>query len=223
MNFLKGILHSYHANGLGMKMRTRRHTFFLKLLQSIPNPINILDVGGNELYWQTMGFTGSSRIRITLLNLNKENISSANMQSIVGNAIDLKELKDQSFEIVFSNSVIEHVGDFEAQRGMAKEVMRIGKRYFIQTPNYWFPMEPHFLFPGFQWFPVSMRVWLVRHFDLGWYDKISDPEQARDLINHNRLLTKQEFKKLFPQAKLHEEKIFGLVKSFIAYDGWDGK
>ena len=221
MNFLKSMAHSYHSNGLGKIMRARRHAFFIKLIQSMPNPQNILDVGGTELYWQTMGFTGTSNTQITLLNLKKEKVSSANMHSLAGNAIDMHELKDQSFDIVFSNSVIEHVGDFDAQGRMAKEIMRIGKRYFVQTPNYWFPIEPHFLFPGFQWLPASIRIWLIQRYDLGWYQKTPDPEQARILINHNQLLTKNEFKFLFPQARIYEEKILSFVKSFIAYYGWE--
>jgi 2-polyprenyl-3-methyl-5-hydroxy-6-metoxy-1,4-benzoquinol methylase len=195
--------------------------FFLELINSIPGSLNILDVGGTELYWKSLGFTASSRIQITLLNLVREKVTSLHMASIAGNATDMKELKDQSFDIVFSNSVIEHVGHFEAQRCMAREVMRVGKKYFIQTPNYWFPMEPHFLFPGFHWLPQSIRIWLVKNFNLGWVRKTANTEQARDLIDHHRLLSKQEFIKLFPGAKIYEEKILGLVKSYIAYGGWE--
>lgn len=221
MNFLKILADNSHPGGFGTKMRLKRHAFFAGLISSIPHPIKILDVGGTELYWKTMRMADSQDIQITLLNLEKKEISAKNMISIAGDATQMDTFEDQSFNIVFSNSVIEHVGDFEAQRRMAQEVARVGKRYFIQTPNYWFPMEPHFLVPGFQWLPVALRVWLIRHFNLGWHKKITDIEQARDLVNHTRLLTKKEFQSLFPEAKLYEEKIFGLTKSFILYAGWD--
>lgn len=64
----------------------------------------------------------------------------------------MKQFQDNEFDAVFSNSVIEHVGDYEAQRQMANEIMRVGKRYFVQTPNFYFPIEPHILNN-----PVEMR------------------------------------------------------------------
>jgi hypothetical protein len=202
-------------------MRKKRHAIFVDLLRSIPPPVKILDVGGTESYWKAMQFPESDRYDIVVLNLEEQEITSRYIKSIKGNATSMKEIGDLSFDVVFSNSVIEHVGDFEAQRSMAREVARIGERYFIQTPNYWFPMEPHFLVPGYQWLPSALRIWLIRHFNLGWYSKVEDMEQARDLVNHTRLLTKKELLSLFPGANLYEEKIFGITKSFILYSGWD--
>lgn len=221
MNLLKRLADNTHPSGLGTRLRKKRHAFFVELIQSLHKPIKILDVGGTELYWKAMELPEALEVKVVLLNLEEHDVSSKDFISVAGNATDMKEMKDRSFDAVFSNSVIEHVGDFQAQRRMAKEVARIGKRYFIQTPNYWFPMEPHFLVPGFQWLPVALRVWLIRHFNLGWHKRITDLEQARDLVDHTRLLTKKEFQSLFPDAKLYEEKIFGLTKSFILYNGWD--
>lgn len=69
-----------------------------------------------------------------------------------GDATNLSQYSDKSFDIVFSNSVIEHLYTKENQISMAKEVNRVGKNYFIQTPNYWFPIEPHWVFPSFSIF-----------------------------------------------------------------------
>ena len=221
MNLLKRLADNTHPGGLGTRMRKKRHAFFVGLIQSLHKPLKILDVGGTELYWKAMELPETLEFKVVLLNLEKHDVFSKGFISVVGNATDMKEMEDQSFDVVFSNSVIEHVGDLQAQRRMANEVTRIGKRYFIQTPNFWFPMEPHFLVPGFQWLPRALRVWLIRHFNLGWHKRITDLEQARDLVDHTRLLTKKEFQSLFPDAKLYEEKIFGLTKSFILYNGWD--
>lgn len=81
-----------------------------------------------------------------------------NISSVSGDATDLREYEDKSFNLVFSNSVIEHVGDFTAQRKMAKEMMRVGKHCYLQTPNRYFPLEPHFLFPCFQFLPIRLRA-----------------------------------------------------------------
>lgn len=200
MNLLKRLADNTHPGGLGTRMRKKRHAFFVGLIQSFHKPIKILDVGGTELYWKAMELPETLEFKVVLLNLEKHDVFSKGFISVVGNATDMKEMEDQSFDVVFSNSVIEHVGDLQAQRRMANEVTRIGKRYFIQTPNYWFPMEPHFLVSGFQWLPRALRVWLIRHFNLGWHKRITD------LVNHTRLLTKKGFQSLFPDAKLYKEK-----------------
>lgn len=221
MNILKRIANNSFPDALGTRLRKKRHAFFVELLRSIPRPVKILDLGGTELYWKTMEFPESDHYEIVLLNLEKQEITSKYIKSIAGDATNMEEIVDQSIDVVFSNSVIEHVGDLDAQSRMAREVARIGKRYFIQTPNYWFPMEPHFLMPGFQWLPVALRIWLVRHYSLGWHSRVEEIEQARYLVNHTCLLTKKEFQSLFPKANLYEEKIFGMTKSFILYGGWD--
>ncbi|HJP60817.1 MAG TPA: hypothetical protein VJ865_12495, partial [Gemmatimonadaceae bacterium] len=119
-------------------------------------------------------------------------------------------------------SVIEHLGPrFEDQRRMADEVRRVGKRYFVQTPNRYFPIEPHFLTPGFQFLPVPARVWLVTHFNVGWYRRFPDVASARQEVESICLLSRNQVRDLFPEAGIFEEKILGLTKSFVAYHGWN--
>ncbi len=100
---------------------------------------------------------------------------------------------------------------------MAVEIMRVGKRYFVQTPNYYFPFEPHFLFPLFQFLPASLKIFLVKNFNMGWYGKTRDAEKAEKLINSIKLLKRADLKKLFPQSGIYSEKLLGLTKSFIVY------
>lgn len=155
---------------------------------------------------------------ITLVNIEKNNILSTNIQSVTGDARDLPQFADQQFDIVFSNSTIEHVGDFDDQHRMAQEVKRLGKRYFIQTPNKFFPIEPHFAFPLFQFLPVSMRAWLAHNFAMGWRtNPIEDYQAAVDEVSSIRLLSQNEFQNLFPESNIYQEKYLGLNKSFVAY------
>jgi len=169
-----------------------------------------------------MGMDGHDDVFITLLNLTKDDVMLPNVASIIGDARELK-YDDHSFDVVFSNSVIEHVGSHADQRKMAKEVRRVGQRYFIQTPNRYFPLEPHFLFPLFQFLPVIVRVRLLQNFNLGWIQRTPGAAEAREIVESIRLLGKDEFLKLFPDSKLYEEKVFGMTKSFVAYGGWNSE
>ena len=216
---LKIMADNRNPHSLSARLRRDRFTFFLSLISRLNQSITILDVGGAEQFWKPLLSEFKMDIQITLLDLREQTVSSQNIYSITGDARNL-HFPDASFDVVFSNSVIEHVGSYENQRKMAEEVKRVAKRYFIQTPNKYFIIEPHFLFPFFQFLPMAIKVWLVRHFALGWFDKQSKPEYAREIINSIHLLSKKDLLALFPGCKLYEEKVLGMTKSFIAYSGW---
>lgn len=218
--FFQKIADNSNPSSLATRLRKKRFSFFLSLLNSLEHPISILDVGGTEDFWNIMGISNLSDVYITLLNISECMTSNPNINFVKGNACDIK-FPDSSFDIIFSNSVIEHVGNRYNQMQMANEVKRVGKRFFIQTPAKAFFLEPHFLFPFFQFFPVSIKVWLVRNIKLGWYDRKPILEDAKSLVESVNLLSKKELIGLFPECYLYEEKILGLTKSFIVYSGWD--
>lgn len=163
-------------------------------------------MGGTVNFWRQMGYLDKQNCKITLVNLQSEPSEYSNITSLAGDVCSMPQFKDKSFDIVFSNSVIEHVGKYEKQKMMADEVRRIGKRYYLQTPNYWFPFEPHFLTPFFQYFPVSLRAWMIRNFNLGWHHKTKDKAKSYELASSIELLSKSEMKKLFPDSRLILEK-----------------
>jgi hypothetical protein len=138
----------------------------------------------------------------------------------MGDARAMPQFAAKSFDVVFSNSVIEHVGDYANQRRMADEIRRVGQRYFVQTPNKRFPIEPHFLVPWFQYLPTGTRSWLLSRFDVGWYRRMPDRAAARAEIESIQLLTRKRFSDLFPGATIRDEKFVGLTKSFVAIGGW---
>lgn len=196
--------------------RSKRFEFFKSLLNELPRPLKILDIGGTQSFWDSMNFNEPD-VEITLLNLEIQKTTHPNFKSVKGNATKLSEYSDKSFDVVFSNSVIEHLFTKENQVLMAKEVRRVGKNYFIQTPNYWFPIEPHWVFPLFQYLPFSLKVFLTNNFSLGHIKKIKDKEKAIEQVKEIRLLTLKEMKELFPDAKIYLEKFFGFNKSLVAY------
>jgi len=99
---------------------------------------------------------------------------------------------------------------------MAEEVRRLAPVYFIQTPAYEFPVEPHFLFPGFHYLPRKGRIFLTEQFNLGWYRKAASREEAEARVDEIRLLKKREMQSLFPDGEIEEERFLGLTKSYIA-------
>ena len=210
---------SRDPNSVAVRLRRKRFGFFLELVSKIEKPVRILDVGGTQSYWELVGYTSPDDVQITLLNVSKEPTTLPNFSSVVGDACRL-DFPDGAFDVVFSNSVIEHVGSYADQGRMAAEVMRVGNRYFVQTPNYYFPIEPHFLFPMFQFLPLGMKIWLLRNAKLGWYDRTPDYDAAKSIAQSVQLLDRRELQALFPSGRMLIERFYGLPKSLTVYAGW---
>lgn len=213
LGILKNIADNRNTQSLSHRFRQRRFRIFLEMVRSLPKPISILDIGGTLAFWEAMGFAEEG-VSITLLNLEVQQQMKPGFMSIAGDATAL-DFDDQSFDIVFSNSVIEHLYTFEQQQKMATEVQRVGKTYFIQTPNYWFPIEPHWVFPFFQYLPFNWRVWLTQYFSLGHIPKQNERSAAERQVREIRLMTKAELQSIFPKAQLYRERFLFFTKSFV--------
>jgi hypothetical protein len=205
---------------LSQSWRKKRFGFFLEKLEKVKKEgvCQILDVGGTEDYWESMEFHPDGTFHITLVNLEISPVrNAASFTSMKGDACDLSAFSDKQFDVVYSNSVIEHLYSKEAQRKMASEVRRVGRNYFVQTPNFYFPMEPHWVFPFFQFLPFYLRVALTYWFDLGHYKKAATWQEAKRRVNEVRLMTESEMCELFPDGKVYKEMLFGLKKSVSLY------
>jgi Methyltransferase domain len=220
-SLIKSLADNSDASSLATRMRRARFALFLSLLKTVKGHVEILDIGGTQDFWKQMTGGDPGDARVTLLNVEHQPVTSTKFVSAAGDARSMPQFADRSFDVVFSNSVIEHVGSYEQQRAMAAEILRVGQRYWVQTPNKRFPLEPHFLFPFFQYLPSSLRAQMVHRFDVGWYKRIPDLEAARAEVDSIQLLTKHRFAALFPNATIHCEKLGGLTKSFVAYSGWE--
>jgi hypothetical protein len=215
MKLFRKLASSGNAGSLGVRMRLKRFEFFRGLMASVPRPVSILDVGGTERFWELMGWADDPDVRLHILNLEYVESSNPAVRTLVGDARDMPQFGDHEFDVVFSNSVIEHVGGLANQRRMADEVRRVGRRYFVQSPNRHFPMEPHFLIPFFQFFPYRMKVATVQYVK-GVKDRSVAERRAAEI----ELLSKKTMKELFPGADLYVERVAGLAKSYVAYSGW---
>lgn len=199
------------------RLRQARNRRFRVLLDRLPRPLSILDVGGSVFVWRQIGLADDPAVAITLFNLDPLPSKDTNITPAAGDARDMRQFADASFDVVYSNSVIEHVGGPDDVAAMAREIRRVGRSYYVQTPNKHFPIEPHFVFPWFQYLPQSARVALVRRFELGWEGRHPDAAEARALVDSIRLLSRRELRKLFPDATITAERVAGLPKSLVAY------
>lgn len=207
-------------NSYSNKLRSRRFRQFEALIMPLPRPLRILDVGGTSKFWEQRGWAGRTDVHVITLNLTAEEQRHENIQPLVGDATDLSQFGNGSIDAVFSNSVIEHLFTFENQRRMAREVQRVGKAFWVQTPNFWFPMEPHFHVPGWQWMPLGMRVAMIQRWRCGWRGPCPDAAKALKLVEEVRLLRETELRAIFPGATLLAERFCGLIKSWTAIQGF---
>lgn len=213
--WLARIVDPRREDSLATRLRRRRFERFEALVSDLPRPFRILDVGGVETFWTRMGFPrGPGEARVCLLNLEEVPVSRPGFESLAGDARDLSRFGDDSFDVVFSNSVIEHVGGAAEQARMARELRRVGRRYYVQTPSRGFPIEAHTLVPGFQLLPLGLRATLLQRFALGWMPRQPDRASALAEARALRLLDRRELAELFPDGRLHAERVLGLVKSW---------
>lgn len=206
---------------LSNRLRARRFNLFESLIADLPRPIRILDIGGTTVFWEHRGWAGRPDIQITVVNLVAEEQKHPNIHPVRGDATRLTAFPDQSFDVAFSNSVIEHLFTRGAQAAMAREVVRLARAYWVQTPNYRFPIEPHFHVIGWQWMPEWVRIALIRRRRCGWRGPCHDVELARTTVREVKLMTRRDLARIFPDdATIRPERFFGLVKSWVVVGGF---
>lgn len=194
---------------LSARYRRARFKLFLRVMQVSAESL-ILDVGGTEATWKGTGFERN----VTLLNRGFQG-KDEDFKYVEGDACGMHMMTNRSFDIVYANSVIEHVGSWQRQCALAQEVARVGKTYWIQTPNKHFPIEPHAVFPLFQYMPLTWQQFVATRWRYSHF--VRNHEDVRRMLSDLRLLTKRELAMLFPDGKFIPERFIGLTKSLITY------
>jgi hypothetical protein len=178
------------------RFRDRRYARFVELLCVAPGD-TIVDIASGP----GTALEARNRVnQIVAVDRRDHAADLASMPNVTFVSADARSLPfaDGEFDIAFCNSLIEHaIG--EDRRAMAREVSRVASRFWVQTPNKWFPVEPHYMCPFYQYLPVSLR----RRFDGRRGDTLE-------------LLDARELQRLFPDAEIERERFFGLTKSLIA-------
>lgn len=172
-----------------------------------PKPgTRVIDLGGSPRLWRHI----QTPLDITILNLAIQPISSKEPSQhqieVVRGDATATTFDDNAFDIVFSNSVIEHVGDASKRLAFANEARRLAPRYYVQTPCKSFPLEAHTMFPLWWYYPESIQTRLLNH----W--RKSRPAYA-DFVAHTTAVTERELRQIFPDSELHVERMAGFAKS----------
>jgi len=196
---------------LSLRFRRRRMQRFLSTFP-ITSETRILDVGGTPDVWRLV----SQRPKVTLLNTPRTREEQGTADWVAGDGCCLP-FRDQSFDLVFSNSVIEHVGGYERRRLFAKWTRELGEHYWMQTPNRNFPVEPHWLFPWFQFLPPAARAWVTGWWPLGNFTRLREKPYRERLWNvlEIELVSLAELKLHFPDGEIRRERLGPLTKSYV--------
>ena len=202
---------------LQQRWRARRLRAFADKLGARPGD-RVLDLGGNIETWAL----AEQPYRLTLLNTSAASAGTqrpwrlptngSEWQVVIGDATDLSQFGDQSFDIVFSNSVIEHLGGNERVARFAREVCRVGRRYWVQTPAWTFPIEAHTGLPFYWFYPRPLReAWAARQ------DRRHAHEPWHCPLAQTTYLKLGTLRRLFPDAEVYTERVWGCAKSWSMY------
>ncbi len=180
------------------------------------NQAVVIDIGGSLTFWRAVSDIIQPR-KIIIYN-----IDDGRMKMGVQQRDDRIELHlydgdtvpqpDHAADIVICNSVIEHV-PLDQRSRLAGEVMRVGKRFVVQTPAREFPIELHFLLPFVHWLPRSLGRVAIR---ISPFALLSGAN-AVQYFDQTQLLSREEFSGYFPSANLEVERVLGIPKSMLAF------
>jgi hypothetical protein len=195
--------------------RRRRWAMVLQRFPDLTRA-NVIDLGGTVEFWLRSPVQPAT---LTIVNLSHSPVERpAWAEVVVGDACSAADLVgNRTYDLVFSNSTIEHVGGHERCQAFARAVQRLARRHWIQTPYRYFPIEPHFVFPGFQFLPVALRRRIAAAWPLSYTRSIGgsldDPTGA---VMWTELLGRTQLQYYFPKSEILSEKVLGVTKSIIA-------
>jgi hypothetical protein len=180
-------------------------------LANIRDGMRIIDLGGTEKFWAPIKLD----LKVTVVNLPPRGAprksDTASLTYVYEDACDLRHLfADGSFDFVFSNSTIEHVGDESRQEQFAREAKRLAPAHWVQTPSDRFPIEAHCLVPYYWSYPQGVRDRLMK----SWMKRL--PVWA-EMMNDTRVLSRARMAELFPDDLCFTERLGGLEKSYAFY------
>jgi hypothetical protein len=197
---------------LSGRARGRRWQHLISCFPSF-SEMRVLDLGGTPESWQLAPVRPRA---VTTVNLMPAESENPGVTAIQADACDLpSSVTDDHFDLVFSNSLLEHVGGHAQRQRLADYVHTLADRHWIQTPYRYFPIEPHWLFPGMQWLPYEARIQVSLNWNRG-HIRTHTREEAREQVDEIELVGISQMRGYFPSSVIWYERFAGLVKSLVA-------
>ncbi len=178
----------------------------------------VVDLGGTVDTWMQAPVRPR---HVTVLNISEPGDSDVDwITPVLGDACRAVPELDSAglpvaFDVVFSNAVLEHVGGHAQRCQFADSVRALAPLHWVQTPYRYFPVEPHWLFPGMQFLPLPARTTIATYWPLA-HSPAESLENARHEVLWTELIGVSELKALFPDSEMIRERLAGLTKSIIA-------
>lgn len=176
--------------------------------------MHVVDLGGRLGTW-TRASVRPARVHVVNLEAPPAEVPDwAHVDR--ADACDLSDrIAHNRYDLVYSNSVLEHVGGHERRLRFADAVRTLAERHWVQTPYRYFPIEPHWIAPGMQFLPVRLRTAVAQRWPLG-----HKPTRTHDAALHQvlwtELLGRSQMRHYFPDSRILVERVAGLPKSLIA-------
>jgi hypothetical protein len=199
---------------VGARKRAQRWEWLRETFPDISR-MSVIDLGGTGESWQRAPVRPAS---VHVVNLEPGELGDLPtwIRADQGDACDLPDrILTGHYDLVFSNSVLEHVGGFARRTRFSETVRALADRHWVQTPYRYFPIEPHWLFPGFQFLPPSTRTRIAQWWPLAHIKATSWEDGLQGALSVE-LISRTEMAWLFPDSMIRYERMAGLVKSLIA-------
>lgn len=202
---------------VGARARARRWDLVAARFPDLAR-MEVVDLGGTAEAWRRAPVRPA---RVTVVNLFEPGESDESwIVPVTGDACAAREALEraghpQRYDLVFSNSLIEHVGGHAQRAFLAAEVRELAPRHWVQTPYRYFPVEPHWLFPGLQFLPMGLRARVAAAWPMA-HTKPESAAQAMSEVQWTELIGVAELRAYFPGSRVLRERAFGVTKSIVA-------
>ncbi|MDQ4054424.1 MAG: methyltransferase type 11 [Actinomycetota bacterium] len=202
---------------LGAQARLRRWEVFRSHFPDLGD-MRVLDLGGTVESWRRAPVRPA---HVTVLNLVEPGWGEDGWATpLTGDACAARAALEAagaqaSYDLVFSNSLLEHVGGHAQRSRLAESVRELAPYHWVQTPYRYFPVEPHWLFPLMQFLPMRLRAVVAERWPLAH----TRPASRADAISNaqwTELIGITELRAYFPTSQILKERLFGLTKSITA-------
>lgn len=198
------------AGSLTHRCRQRRNEEFKRRFPDLAD-MRVLDLGGTAISWRVLGLRPLS---VTLVNLDQAEEPAESWMDVV--QADACAGGLGKYDLVFSNSLIEHLGGHARRQRFAEVVRESAPSWWIQAPYRYFPIEPHWFFPCFQFLPFRARLMVCQRWSTLHASARKDRAEAAEMVASVELPSATEMQMYFPDGEIWFERIAGLPKSLVS-------